>query len=47
MSASVRSKAKKIEKLMNDKNEIVTDQEKLGEVARTYFQELFKPKGGS
>jgi chemotaxis protein histidine kinase CheA len=47
MSASARSKAKKIEKLMNDENEIVIDQEKLGEVARTYFQELFKPKGGS
>jgi hypothetical protein len=47
MSASARSKVKKIEKLMTDENEIVTDQEKIGEVARTYFQELFKPTRGS
>jgi hypothetical protein len=47
MSASARSKVKKIEKLMTDENEIVTDQQKLGAVVRKSFEEMFKPNGGS
>ncbi|GAU27412.1 hypothetical protein TSUD_356480 [Trifolium subterraneum] len=47
MSASARAKVKKIEKLITDENEVVIDQQELGDVARKYFQELFKPKGGS
>jgi ribonuclease HI len=47
MSASARSKVKKIEKLMSDENELVTKQQELGEVARKYFQDLFKSKEGS
>ncbi|GAU39014.1 hypothetical protein TSUD_378900 [Trifolium subterraneum] len=47
MSATTRAKVKKIEKLKNDENEVITGQQNLCEVARRYFQELFKPKGGA
>jgi hypothetical protein len=46
MSAIARTKVKKIEKLQNEANEVVTRQNDLCEVARKYFEELFKPKGG-
>jgi hypothetical protein len=47
MSASARARVKKIEKLMNDDNEIVTGQQNLVEVVKNYFHELFQPKGGT
>jgi hypothetical protein len=43
MSATARSKVKKIEKLKNEDDEVVTGQHNLCEVARKYFQELFSP----
>ncbi|KAK2369496.1 hypothetical protein QL285_082627 [Trifolium repens] len=46
MSATARSKIKKIEKLKNEENETITGQQNLCEVAKRYFQELFTPKGG-
>jgi hypothetical protein len=45
-SATARSKVKKIEKLKNDNDELITGQQHLCEVARSYFHELFTPKGG-
>ncbi|KAK2370479.1 hypothetical protein QL285_083528 [Trifolium repens] len=47
MSATARSKVKKIEKLRNDDDELITGQHNLCEVAQNYFQELFSSKGGS
>ncbi|CAJ2659660.1 unnamed protein product [Trifolium pratense] len=47
LTCLARAKVKKIEKLMNDENETVIDQQNLGEVVIKYFQELFKPKGGT
>jgi carbamoylphosphate synthase small subunit len=47
MSASARAKVKKIEKLRNDDNEVVIGQQNIAEVVKTYFNELFKPNGGS
>ncbi|GAU39678.1 hypothetical protein TSUD_320910 [Trifolium subterraneum] len=44
--ANARAKVKEIEKLENGANEIVTGQNNLCEVAKKYFEELFKPKGG-
>ncbi|GAU23029.1 hypothetical protein TSUD_336770 [Trifolium subterraneum] len=44
MSASSRQRAKKIEKLMNEDNMAVTTQPELCEVARNYFDQLFKAK---
>jgi hypothetical protein len=45
MSATARSKVKKIERLKNEEGEIITGQQNLCEVARKCFQELFSPKG--
>jgi sulfite reductase beta subunit-like hemoprotein len=45
MSATARSKVKKIDKLKNENDEIITRQQHLCEVARKYFHELFTPKG--
>jgi hypothetical protein len=42
MSASIRQRAKKIEKLVNDENSTVTTQPELCEVALNYFNNLFK-----
>jgi hypothetical protein len=42
MSASTRQRAKKIEKLVNDDNIVVTSQPELCEVALHYFDQLFK-----
>jgi hypothetical protein len=47
MSPTARSKRKKIEKLQNEDNEVVTGQQNLCEVAQRYFHDLFTPKGGS
>jgi hypothetical protein len=47
MSATARSKVKKIERLKNENDDIITGQQNLCEVARVYFQELFTPKDGS
>jgi hypothetical protein len=44
MSSTARSKVKRIEQLKNEENEMITGQQNLCEVARRYFQELFKPK---
>jgi hypothetical protein len=46
MSAAARSKVKRIEKLKNENNEVITGQQNLCEVARQHFHELFKTKGG-
>jgi hypothetical protein len=46
MSATARTKVKKIEKLRNEEDELISGQHNLCEVARNYFQELFSPKGG-
>jgi hypothetical protein len=46
MSATARSKVKKIDKLKNENDEIITGQQHLCEVAQKYFHELFTPKGG-
>jgi hypothetical protein len=46
MSATARRKVKRVEKLRNEEDEIITGQPNLCEVARNYFQELFSPKGG-
>ncbi|WJX78361.1 hypothetical protein P8452_61592 [Trifolium repens] len=46
MSATARSKFKKIGKLTNDEDEIITGQQNLCGVAQKYFHELFTPKGG-
>jgi mannosylglycoprotein endo-beta-mannosidase len=47
MLATARSKRKKIEKLKNEEEEVITGQHNLCEVARRYFHELFRSKGGS
>jgi hypothetical protein len=46
MSATTRTKIKKIEKLRNEADEMITGQQNLCEIARRYFYELFTPKGG-
>jgi hypothetical protein len=46
MSATARTKIKKIEKLSNEADELITGQQNLCEIARRYFKELFTPKGG-
>ncbi|KAK2390980.1 hypothetical protein QL285_064484 [Trifolium repens] len=46
MSATARSKVKKIEKLKNENDEEITGQQNLCEAARRYFHDLFTPKGG-
>ncbi|KAK2360556.1 hypothetical protein QL285_085815 [Trifolium repens] len=46
MSATARMKVKKIEKLKNEEDEVITGQQNICEVASRYFQELFKSKGG-
>ncbi|GAU34086.1 hypothetical protein TSUD_255820 [Trifolium subterraneum] len=46
-SATARAKVKKIEKLRNDEDVVVTGQQNLEEVVRKYFQTLFQPKGGN
>jgi hypothetical protein len=47
MLATARSKRKKIEKLKNEEEEVITGQHNLCEVARRYFHELFRSKVGS
>ncbi|MCI09408.1 CNGC5-like protein, partial [Trifolium medium] len=47
MSASARSKAKKIEKLVNEENTEVKTQSEICDVAKHYFDQLFKANGGS
>jgi hypothetical protein len=47
MSSTARSKVKRIEQLKNEENEMITGQQNLCEVARRYFQELFKPSMSS
>ncbi|MCH80176.1 hypothetical protein A2U01_0000939, partial [Trifolium medium] len=42
MSANARSKVKKIVKLVNDDDVVVTNQEGLCDVAKSYFETLFK-----
>jgi hypothetical protein len=46
MSATARSNVKKIDRLKNENEEIITGQQNLCEVARRYFHDLFTPKGG-
>ncbi|GAU30590.1 hypothetical protein TSUD_392810 [Trifolium subterraneum] len=46
-SATVRAKVKKIAKLRNDDDEVVTGQQSIQEVVRKYFQILFQPNGGT
>ncbi|WJX92273.1 hypothetical protein P8452_73938 [Trifolium repens] len=46
MSANARRKVKKIEKLVSDGNVVVTAQEDLCEVAKNYFDTLFKASDG-
>jgi hypothetical protein len=46
MLATARSKVKKIEKLKNENGEEITGQQNLYEAARSYFHDLFTPKGG-
>ncbi|GAU45339.1 hypothetical protein TSUD_84560 [Trifolium subterraneum] len=47
MSASVRSKVKKVVRLLNEENVVVTKQEDLCGVARNYFDALFKATNGN
>ncbi|PNX98658.1 ribonuclease H, partial [Trifolium pratense] len=47
MSAKARSKVKKIEKLVNEENVVITNQEGLCEVAKNYFDSLFKFSEGN
>ncbi|PNX60386.1 hypothetical protein L195_g060158, partial [Trifolium pratense] len=42
MSANARSKGKKVVKLVNEDDVVVTNQEGLCEVAKRYFDSLFK-----
>jgi hypothetical protein len=46
MSANTRRKVKKVEKLVSDENVVVTTQEGLCEVAKNYFDSLFKASDG-
>jgi hypothetical protein len=46
MSATARAKVKKIENLKHENGDDITGQQNLCEVARSYFHELFTPKGG-
>ncbi|MCH88581.1 CNGC5-like protein, partial [Trifolium medium] len=46
-SATARAKVKKIEKLRNDEEEVVTGLQNLEEIIRKYFKILFQPKGGN
>jgi hypothetical protein len=46
MSTNARRKVKKVEKLVSDENVVVTTQEGLCEVAKNYFDSLFKASDG-
>jgi hypothetical protein len=46
MSANARAKVKKIEKLKHENGDDITGQQNLCDAARSYFHELFTPKGG-
>ncbi|MCH99408.1 endonuclease/exonuclease/phosphatase family protein, partial [Trifolium medium] len=47
MSANARNKVKKVVRLVNEKDVIVTKQEDLCEVAKNYFDSLFKAADGN
>ncbi|WJX23528.1 hypothetical protein P8452_12731 [Trifolium repens] len=47
MSANARGKVKKVVKLVNEENVMVTKQEELCEVAKQYFDSLFKASHGN
>ncbi|MCI42066.1 CNGC5-like protein, partial [Trifolium medium] len=47
MSANARSKVKKIEKLVNDADVVITSQEGLCEVVKCYFDSLFRASEGN
>jgi hypothetical protein len=47
MSANARNKVKKVVKLVNEENVVVTKQEDLCEVAKSYFDSLLKSVEGS
>jgi hypothetical protein len=47
MSANARGKVKKVVKLVNEENVVVTKQEELCEVAKKYFDSLFKASNGN
>ncbi|GAU44733.1 hypothetical protein TSUD_88180 [Trifolium subterraneum] len=47
MSANARCKVKKVVKLVNDDDVVVTNQEGLCEVAKSYFESLFKAVEGN
>jgi hypothetical protein len=46
MSAMTRIKKKKVSKLVNGKRKEVTSQEELCDVAKKYFDKLFRPNDG-